>query len=138
MSSRASDAGPRRPANVVRNRVPSKIWLSPVPAAYGPWSSSPSRAEANRPRALAVISRRAPRRAPPSGQQMIRKATPPPSSAKHRYSSQRTTANRAPTRAPPDEAARAPTWVALGAPTEKVNAPVTRWVSAEITCQTAV
>src|SRR6185437_4486296 len=136
-SSRASDAGPRFPWKVDRTRDGLNTWTSPPPWLYGLWSSSPSSVAANRPKELAMTSRPAPGRLPPSGQQMIRNATAPPSSAKHRYASPRTTVYR-PLTSGSDAGRTAPTWVALAAPTENVNAPLTGWVSAEMTCQTAV
>ncbi len=137
ISSRAYEAGPRLLSIVCLISVPLSAWPSPAPAPYGPCSSSPSRVEISSPSELPNTSRRAPLRFPPAGQQVSRNATPPPSTAKHRYSSHRTTANRPLTR-PLVGGRRAATWVALGAPTENVNAPSTGCVSAEMTCQTAV
>lgn len=84
-----------------------------------------------------MISLITPRRGAPAGQQTIRNATAPHSSAKARYSSHRVTVKTALTRLPGDTS-RAGTWVALGAPMENVNSPATGWVSSEMTCQTAV
>jgi len=78
-----------------------------------------------------------PTRRAPAGQQMIRNATAPHSSAKLMYSSQRMTVKAALTTLFGDTS-RAGTWVALGAPMENANSPETGWVSSEITCQTAV
>src|SRR3954453_23213653 len=134
---RACSVLPRRVCSVDTSRAGFSSRPRPTFCEYGPCSSKAASVEPISPDQLAMTSPGTPLRRAPEGQQTMRKAIAPASSVKNAYSSQRAIAYKVATVAASGDLI-AGTWVALGAPTENVNAPCTSWESADTTCHSAV